>query len=535
MLAGAHMPGRASTTTSRVLGSTMSHVLGSTIGRPRSLHRALSTRATNAAAISEAGKAKNLKFFQFSFVDLFGVQRSKLVPASRVAEIAEAGAGFAGFAAHLDMDPTQGDLLAVPDPDTLTVLPWQPEVGWLSCNLVHNDSELGHGPRNVLRAVQEKIAAHGLQLRTGVECEFFLLDGAAAANGLTTLCDPLDVQAKPCYDAHALMRQYDLISTIVEYMETLGWGPYQADHEDASGQFEINWDYDDALKTADRVVFFKYMARTLAEKAGCAPRATSTKPRPNKMRSASASASPPPLTSSHLAPSPPMLLRAVRCTFMPKPFANLTGSGSHAHMSLWDTATGECVSGGGEVAMHKLSGTSLSFLAGMLEHAPALLAITNPTVNSYKRLNARGTTSGATWSPTAATWAGNNRSALVRVPGGATRMELRVADMAANPYLMAAAVGASGLDGLKKGSRPPPPCDRNMYDMSDPIVAEAVRAAPPLPTDLPAALDNLDRSSAMRTGLGDELVDSYLKLRRAHYLDYTSQLTAWEMQAYLDV
>ena len=236
----------------------------------RLVRRSLSTRARSAVAISEAGKAKGLKFFQFSFVDCFGVQRSKLVPSSRVAEIAEDGAGFAGFAAHLDMDPTMGDLLAVPDPDSLTVLPWQREVGWLSCNLVHNDSELGHGPRNVLRSVQKKLAAnHGLQLKTGVECEFFLLDGAATANGMPTLSDPLDVQAKPCYDAHALMRRYDLISTLVEYMEELGWGPYQADHEDANGQFEINWDYDDALVTADRVVFFKYMARTLAEKAGC--------------------------------------------------------------------------------------------------------------------------------------------------------------------------------------------------------------------------------------------------------------------------
>ena len=199
---------------------------------------------------------------------------------------------------------------------------------------------------------------------------------------------------------------------------------------------------------------------------------------------------------------------------MPKPFANLTGSGSHAHMSLWDAATGECVSGGGEVAMHKLSGTSLSFLAGMLEHAPALLAITNPTVNSYKRLNARGTNSGATWSPTAATWAGNNRSALVRVPGGARRMELRVADMAANPYLMAAGMGAAGLDGLNKGVPPPPPCDRNMYDLSDPIVAAAVQAAPPLPKELPAALDNLDGSGALREHLGNDLVESYLKARR---------------------
>ena len=236
----------------------------------RLARRSLSTRALNAAAISEAGKAKGLKFFQFSFVDLFGVQRSKLVPASRVAEIAEDGAGFAGFAAHLDMDPTMGDLLAVPDPDSLTVLPWQREVGWLSCDLVHEGSELGHGPRNVLRAVQKKLAAsHGIQLKMGIECEFFLLAGATATSGVATVSDALDVQAKPCYDAHALMRRYELISTLVEHMEELGWGPYQADHEDANGQFEINWDYDDALVTAGRVRVRRVRVRVSSCRACC--------------------------------------------------------------------------------------------------------------------------------------------------------------------------------------------------------------------------------------------------------------------------
>lgn len=205
--------------------------------------RLSSTAAVAAKEIAEKGKAAGIKFYQFSFSDLYGVQRSKLVPASRVEEIAEDGAGFAGFAAWLDMDPTMGDLLAVPDASTLTPLPWKPEVGWLSCNLVHEDVELAHGPRNVLRAVQAKLAAEGLTLKTGVECEFFLIDGTplAPGAGAAAVADPLDVQGKPCYDAQALMRRYDLISTLCEHMEALGWGPYQADHEDANGQFEINW------------------------------------------------------------------------------------------------------------------------------------------------------------------------------------------------------------------------------------------------------------------------------------------------------
>ena len=329
-------------------------------------------------------------------------------------QIAEDGAGFAGFAAWLDMDPTMGDLLAVPDPTTLTPLPWRPEVGWLSCNLVHEGAELAHGPRNVLRNVQANLADAGFTLKSGVECEFFLIDGAALPTGATSaaLSDPYDIQTKPCYDAHALMRKYDLISQLCEHMEALGWGPYQADHEDANGQFEINWDvrgltpptsgashpcspplaflacsprggrsrpcpaqFNDVLVTADRVTFFKYMARTLAEQAG------------------------------------------LRATFMPKPFANLTGSGCHAHLSLHDVTTGKNLCGGGGSDVHGLSPLALNFLAGVLDNAPAITALTNPTVNSYKRLGARTTSSGATWSPTAATWAGNNRTALVRIQG----------------------------------------------------------------------------------------------------------------------
>jgi len=471
----------------------------------RCFSSAPASRRAAAAEITERGKSLGLAFYQFSYLDLFGVQRSKLVPASRVAEIAEEGAGFAGFAAHLDMDPTMGDLLALPDPSTLQPLPWRPEVGWLSCDLVHEGRELPHGPRNVLREVQAKLKAEaGLTLKSGVECEFFLLDGGPGADPrVPRLSDPMDLQPKPCYDAHALMRRYGLVSTLCEHMERMGWGPYQADHEDANGQFEINFDFADCLVTADRVVLFKYMVRSLAEERG------------------------------------------FRATFMPKPFADLTGSGCHAHLSLHDAATGENVCGAavatglesaesGAAVTHGLSPRALSFLAGLLEHAPALCALTNPAVNSYKRLGARSTSSGSTWSPTAATWAGNNRTALVRVPGGAPRMELRLADMAANPYLMAAAVGAAGLDGLQRAAVPPPPADLNMYDRADPAVARAVAGAKSLPKDLAGALAALDQSAPLRAGLGDDFVGSYLKLRREQWEEYAAQLTPWELRTYLD-
>ncbi|KAJ1458866.1 hypothetical protein M885DRAFT_460613 [Pelagophyceae sp. CCMP2097] len=449
-----------------------------------------------AAAIAERGEELGIHFYQFAWVDLFGVQRSKLVPAKRVRDLAKSGAGFAGFAAHLDMDPTMGDLIAMPDASTLVKLPWKPQVGWVACDLVHNGAELPHGPRNVLRKVLRALDDKGIVMKTGVECEFFLFAGEVQEpNGLIAPkpSDALDSQRKPCYDAHALMRRYDLVSKMSDSMEEMGWGPYQADHEDASGQFEVNWDYDDALKTADRVVLFKYMARVLAEEAG------------------------------------------LRASFMPKPFANLTGSGCHAHISLHDKGTGANLCGDKASPKHGISEMGLSFVAGLLKHARASAAITNPTVNSYKRLGARSTSSGATWSPGAVTWAGNNRTALIRVPDGPARFELRGADMAANPYLFAAAVGAAGLDGLNNKATPPPPADINMYDGQDPAVAAVRASSDSLPADLGEALHEFKSSAALREGLGADFCDSYSKLRDTHWSEYSnSQISQWELQHYLD-
>ena len=198
------------------------------------------------------------------------------------------------------------------------------------------------------------------------------------------------------------MRRYDVISEICDYMLELGWGPYQNDHEDANGQFEMNWNFDDALVTADRHSFFKFMTKSIAEKHG------------------------------------------LRATFMPKPFPGLTGNGCHVHISVWDKAgtTNMFFDGTDEMG---LSQQGYNFLGGIMRHAEALAAITNPTVNSYKRINAPRTLSGATWSPNTVTWTGNNRTHMVRVPGKG-RFELRLPDGAVNPYLLQAAVIAAGLE-----------------------------------------------------------------------------------------
>ena len=250
-------------------------------------------------------------------------------------------------------------------------------------------------------------------MKTGVECEFFLIspDG-------TSVADRADTQVKPCYDQQALMRRYDVITEICDAMAELGWRPYQNDHEDANGQFEMNWHYDNALVTADRHSFFKYMTKTIAEKHG------------------------------------------LRATFMPKPFANLTGNGCHMHVSMWKR--GIKMHSRTPQASRVFPPSGLAFIGGLMYSADAIAAILNPTVNSYKRINAPRTVSGATWSPNSVTWTGNNRTHMIRVPEG-DRLELRLADGAANPYLMPAAVLAAGLDGISNKRDPGKRLDINMY------------------------------------------------------------------------
>ncbi len=432
---------------------------------------------TDLAAIA---REKGIDYFLVSFVDLFGVMRAKLVPASAIGGMARDGAGFAGFAAWLDMTPADPDMFAIPDPESLIQLPWKPNVGWLAADLFMDGKEVEHAPRNTLKRVARAALDKGYRLKHGVECEYFLItqDGAAPS-------DPADIQPKPCYDVAALMRRYDVISEICDAMQTLGWGPYQNDHEDANGQFEMNWEYDDTLLTADRHAFFKYMVKSIAEKHG------------------------------------------LRATFMPKPFENLTGNGCHAHISVWspDGATNLFHDDNGELG---ISALGYNFLGGLMAHAEALCAIANPTVNSYKRLNAPVTASGATWSPNTVTYGGNNRTHMVRIPDDG-RFELRLADGAANPYLLPAAILAAGLDGIETKADPGKRLDINMY-----TEGHTVEDAKKLPLNLLDALRALQANKTLTDGLGAETVAAFAKLKMNEWTDFKSHLSEWEKVNTLD-
>ena len=430
-----------------------------------------------------------VKYFMISFTDLFGGQRAKLVPAQAIADMQEDGAGFAGFATWLDMTPAHPDMLAVPDPASVIQLPWKPEVAWVAGNCVMEGQDVAQAPRNVLRRLVDEAAAEGMHVKTGIEAEFFLLTPEG-----DQISDPFDTAAKPCYDQQAVMRRYEVIREICDYMLEMGWGPYQNDHEDANGQFEMNWDFADTLVTADRHSFFKFMTKSVAEKHG------------------------------------------LRATFMPKPIEGLTGNGCHAHISVWDApgaaskvnvfATDKGEGPTGELG---LSEKGKYFLGGIMKHASALAAITNPTVNSYKRINAPRTMSGATWAPNTVTWTGNNRTHMVRVPGPG-RFELRLPDGAVNPYLLQAVIIAAGLDGVQTQADPGKRWDIDMY-----AEGHKVRGAPKLPLNMLDGLREYDKDKGLKDAMGKEFSDAYLKMKYQEWDSFVSHFSRWEKDNTLDI
>ena len=431
--------------------------------------------------LEKFAKEKKVKYFMISFTDLFGVQRAKLVPAEAIADMQEDGAGFAGFASWLDMTPAHPDMLAVPDPESVVQLPWKRDVAWLAADCFIDGKPVSQAPRNVLKLLINKALESNLRVKTGIEAEFFLLlpDGSE-------ISDPYDNAAKPCYDQQALMRRYDVIAEICDYMLELGWGPYQNDHEDANGQFEMNFEFDDVLKTADKHSFFKFMVKSIAEKHG------------------------------------------LRATFMPKPIESLTGNGCHAHISVWDL-TGQNNIFADDSEDLGLSKKGLNFLGGIVAHASSMTAITNPTVNSYKRINAPRTKSGATWAPNTVTWTSNNRTHMVRVPAPG-RFELRLPDGAANPYLLQAAIIAAGMDGISKESDPGEKSEVNMYENR-----EAITGAKKLPLNLLDALREFDSNETFKEAIGLEFSKAFIKLKMEEWNSYVSHFSSWEKDHTLDV
>ena len=430
--------------------------------------------------------AKGVEYVFCSFVELTGAPKAKLVPVSHIEEFAQDGAGFAGFACgDVGQGPHDPDICSVPDFRSLTILPWRKNIAWVTGNLHVEGKPWPLCPRTVLMHQLELAKKQGYVVNIGIEPEFILLK--KNAQGEYVPWDEFDTLVKPCYDLRALYRNLDLMTALLGFMQELGWDPYANDHEDANCQFEINWTYSDALTTADRHTFFKWMVRTVAEQHG------------------------------------------LLATFMPKPFGNLTGNGAHVHLSLADVGTGTNLFLD-SAADRGLSQLGRWFMAGVLHHARALSALVAPLVNSYKRLVRGAPRSGATWAPVYITYGAANRTQMIRLPGPG-RFEIRVVDGAANPYLAFAGIIAAGLDGVAQKMDPGVMNHDNLYEVSEKELRE--RRIGVLPCTLAEALDAFDQDSVVQGALGTTYAKEYLRVKRDEWWLHTRNVSAWERDHYL--
>jgi glutamine synthetase len=437
-------------------------------------------------------ESDGVEFFFAMFVDMHGKPCAKMIPIEAIDVLTGGGAGFAGFAAGpMGQSPADPDMIAMPDPASYTLVPWQPGLAVLQCDIHVEGEPWPYAPRLILKGMLETARERGLEYNVGCEAEYFLVRRVEA--GGIEVADPLDRSEAPCYDAKGLTRMFDHLTTVSKYMNRLGWANYANDHEDANGQFEQNFAYSDALTSADRLIFFRYMVHTVAHQAGLA------------------------------------------ATFMPKPFANLTGSGLHLHSSLWDAKSGtELFADENDPRGLGLSEMAYHYIGGLVAHGPALAGVTCPTVNSYKRFGVGAPQSGATWAPAYATYGGNNRTQMLRVPEGG-RVENRACDGAANPYLAMAAQLAAGLDGIDRGLDPGEPNRDNLHVLpAEEVAARGIRSLPPT---LLHAMDELVADDVLREALGKtpdgDYIDYYAKVKREEFHTWHSVVTDWEVERYL--
>ncbi len=426
-----------------------------------------------------------VKYVLAQFVDIHGTAKAKSVPVDHFEEILTTGAGFAGFAIWgMGIEPHGPDFMAVGDLDTLSLVPWQPGYARIVCDGHVHKKPWDIDARVALKKQLKRLEAKGLTFYTGLEPEFSLLK--KNANGQIVPCDDSDTLAKPCYDYKGLSRARAFLEKLTDSMKAVGIDVYQIDHEDANGQFEINYTFEDCLSSCDHYIFFKMAASEIANDMG------------------------------------------LICSFMPKPFANRPGNGMHMHMSLGDGKKNLFMDKSDAQGMD-LSKLAYQFMAGVLKHAPALAAICAPTVNSYKRLVVGRSLTGATWAPAYISYGDNNRSSMVRIPGG--RLELRLPDGACNPYLATAAVIAAGLDGIENDLDPGKAHNMNLYELSDQeLKDEGIEI---LPQNLHEALTAFEKDTLLQEALGPVSAE-FLKLKHMEWVEYMRHVSDWELKSYLE-
>ncbi|MGB7565424.1 MAG: type III glutamate--ammonia ligase [Prochlorococcaceae cyanobacterium] len=433
--------------------------------------------------------AKGVRYALASFVDLHGVSKAKAVPLAHLGQMLRGSELFTGAALDgVPQEVSDDEVAAVPDPASATVLPWKKDVAWLASDLHLNGAPFEACSRNILNRVRAQAAAMGYRFNLGIETEFFVL--RQGPDGQLAPYSERDVLDKPAYDVVGLLDNLGWLDELVSAMNDLGWGVYSFDHEDGPGQFEIDFDYADVLTMADRLTFFRLMAKEIVRPHG--------------------------LVSS----------------FMPKPFTDRTGSGAHYNMSLADLGSGAnlfvCPSG----APASVSDLARSFIAGVLRHAPAICAVIAPTVNSYKRLVAQGSMSGFTWAPVFICYGNNNRTNMLRIPSPGGRVECRAADSAANPYLGGAMILAAGLEGIREGLDPGPANLVNAYTLSPGQLAE--RGINKLPRTLGEAIEAFAADPLSRSVFGDAMFESFVAYKREEWESYHGAVSEWERKRYLE-
>lgn len=436
----------------------------------------------NADKVLEIAKAEGVRFMRLQFTDILGVVKSVEVPEPQFRKALDGEVLFDGSAIEGFVRIEESDMLLRPDPATFRILPWSDpngKVARMICDIYNPDGEPFEGcPRTTLKRVVADAAALGYTMMVGSECEFFLFQQDANGDATTVTHDSASY-----FDLTPVDRGEDARRDIVTVLESMGFEVEAAHHEVAPGQHEIDFKYADAVTTADNISTFRLLVRKVA------------------------------------------LDHKLHATFMPKPLYGVNGSGMHTHQSLF-TRTGNAFCDSKN--KNKLSPVALWYIGGLLEHAAGMVAITNPLVNSYKRLVP------GYEAPTHIAWSERNRSPLIRVPasrGEETRCEFRMPDPSCNPYLALAVMLAAGLDGIRRQIDPGPPINKNVFRMSH---REQRRLRiDTLPSDLNEALSAFQKDKLVRETLGNHIYSHFITAKRAEWLDYIAHVHPWEVQRYL--
>lgn len=431
-----------------------------------------------------------VKYVMATYADGHGIAKCKLVPIDHFDDMMGGSELFTGAALDLlGQSPADDELAVFPDPGAIQPLPWRPSVAFAPGNLFLRGQPYPMCSRTVLSGQVARARERGFTFNLGIETEFYFV--RVDEQGRPAPWNPQDVLDKPCYDAIGALESLDFLDEMVGYMNSMGWDVHSFDHEDGNGQYEFDFSYTDALGMADRFMLFRMMAKEVARSRG------------------------------------------LEATFMPKPFSNKTGGGAHFNMSLASAETGANLFAPADDDPYGcgISALGYRFLAGVLRHAPAIVAVTCPTVNSYKRLVKRGSMSGSTWAPVFKSYGRNNRTHMLRIPTKSPRIESRAVDASVNAYLGAAMMLAAGLEGIDDGADPGPPIDLDMYVQSDEQLRELGVGL--LPRTLQEAVDAFEADALARDVFGPELHAAYVDFKRAEWDDFHNAVSAWEWQRYL--